>query len=97
MKIGGVIKAARTRRGLKQHELADVLKVSTNYISLLENGHRDPSWRFVCDLAEAVRIPLPLLLVQALDDFRPDSNDAALADMATELIRLADVVQIRES
>ena len=72
MKLGKAIKIARTRRGWKQGQLAEYLNVSANYISLLENDRRDPSWSFVCRLAGALNVPLPLLILLADDDLESE-------------------------
>lgn len=63
MKIGKAIKIARIKRGLQQKELAESLGVSANYISLLENDKRDPSWSFICRASDALKTPIPLLLL----------------------------------
>ena len=97
MKIGKIVKNARLSRGLKQQDLADALGVTTNYISLLENDHRDPSWRFVCDLAEEVKIPLPLLLLSARADLEgTEGGGAMMSSIVAELKNLADAVQLIE-
>lgn len=67
MKLGTAFKMARTRAGLKQAELAERLDVSSNYISMLENDRRDPSWSFICRACEELRIPIPALLMLAAD------------------------------
>ena len=69
MKIGKAIKIARIKKDLSQSELGDLLEVSANYISMLENDRRDPSWNFLCKLCDAIQIPLPLLLLLGADDY----------------------------
>lgn len=85
MKIGKAIRLARANRGLRQAELAKRLDVSPNYISLLENDHRDPSWRFVCRAADALDTPLPVLILLAAD--KPNEQKDSLS-LGTELLRL---------
>ena len=89
MKLGRAIKIARARQGLKQVELANRLEVSANYISLLENDRRDPSWTFVCNLADALDVPLPLLLLLAEEKDALNINAAsARSAIAQELLAL---------
>lgn len=88
MKLGKAIKIARARQGLKQLELAERLGVSANYISLLENDRRDPSWSFVCNLADALKLPLPLLLLLADERNEVAKPESARAAIAQELLAL---------
>lgn len=96
MKIGKIIQAARHRRGLTQAQLAEAMSVSSNYISLLENDHRDPSWRFVCELASAVKTPLPLLLMKATEESSPNRSSRAQSRATDELMDLFDAVYSHE-
>jgi XRE family transcriptional regulator, regulator of sulfur utilization len=60
-------------KGLKQAELAGRLKVSTNYISLIENDKRDPSLSFLKELARVLDIPIGLLFLE-LDMSKKEVN-----------------------
>lgn len=44
------LKTVRTNAGLSQEEFANALKLSRNYISLMENGSRIPSSRTIDDI-----------------------------------------------
>jgi len=57
MTLGNAIKVMRTAAGLKQKKLADMVGVSVNYLSLVENGKREPSLSFLNRLAEALGVP----------------------------------------
>lgn len=96
MKIGKIIRAARNRHGLTQSELAEAMGVSSNYISLLENDHRDPSWKFVCDLAKAVRTPLPILLMKATEEPIEGRTSTAQSRATNELMNLYEDVSAHE-
>lgn len=67
MKLGRAFKMARARAGLKQSELAERLDTSSNYISMLENDRRDPSWSFICRACKELSMPIPALLLFAAD------------------------------
>ncbi len=86
MQLGKAIKTARVNRGMKQAELADALGVSANYLSLLENDKRDPSWKFVCRLADALSTPLPLLVLLAMQS--ADRGAGVQNDLTDDLLRL---------
>jgi XRE family transcriptional regulator, regulator of sulfur utilization len=62
--IGKTIKFLRIAKGLKQSVLAEQVKVSTNYISLIENDKREPSLSFLKELATVLDIPVSLLFLE---------------------------------
>ena len=62
--MGKTIKFLRIAKGLKQAELAERLKVSTNYISLIENDKREPSLSFLKELAKILDIPIGILFLE---------------------------------
>ena len=56
MAVGKEIRRRRKARGLSQEKLAERAKLSTHYISGIENGHRDPSLSTVVAICKALRI-----------------------------------------
>ena len=62
--IGKTIKFLRIAKGLKQLDLANQLKVSTNYISLVENDKREPSLSLLKEMASKLDIPVSLLFLE---------------------------------
>lgn len=63
MTLGNAIKLIRTARNLTQRELAKQLKVSANYLSLIESDKRDPSLAFLNRLAAQLGVPVAMLFV----------------------------------
>jgi transcriptional regulator with XRE-family HTH domain len=61
--LGNAIKLIRTARGITQRQLAKKLKVSPNYISLVESGRREPSLTLRKNLAAALHIPVAMLFM----------------------------------
>lgn len=59
--IGRAIRFARLSKGLSQEELAKKAGVSDSFISSLESGHRDPSWKMLLYLCDALGVDLTLL------------------------------------
>lgn len=55
--FGKVIAEARTRQGISQEQLAEAIDSTNVYISLLENGQRQPSLNATILIAESLRIP----------------------------------------
>lgn len=76
--IGKTIKFLRIAKGIKQSDLAERLKVSTNYISLVENDKRDPSLSLLKELANTFDIPVGLLFLEldmSKKDVSPQERD----------------------
>lgn len=63
MTLGNAIKLIRTARNLTQRELSKQLKVSANYLSLIESDKRDPSLAFLNRLAAQLGVPVAMLFV----------------------------------
>jgi transcriptional regulator with XRE-family HTH domain len=61
--LGNAIKLIRTARGFSQRGLAKDLKVSANYLSLIEGDKRDPSLAFLKRLAAELRVPVAMFFV----------------------------------
>ena len=59
--LGLRIRLARTRRGMKQAELADAIGVSRNAMSLIEKGTSDPAFSRVQKMAEVLKTSLDYL------------------------------------
>jgi transcriptional regulator with XRE-family HTH domain len=61
--LGNAIKLIRTARGFSQRVLATRLKVSANYLSLIEGDKRDPSLAFLNRLAAQLKVPVAMFFV----------------------------------
>jgi transcriptional regulator with XRE-family HTH domain len=68
MKLGTAIKLIRTSSGLKQKEIASRLGVTSNYISLVESGSREPSISLLKKLARILGVPVGLFFLWEEDD-----------------------------
>ena len=61
--------AVRTRRmaaGLSQEELAERAGLHPTYVSMVERGVRNPTLDVSARIAKALKVPLPKLLEEAL-------------------------------
>lgn len=90
MDLGSAIKLCRSRRGMSQVDLARRAECSVSYLSMLENGLRDPALSTIKKLAEALRVPVQILffLAAGRDDLSGIDKDLAgqLARLALELL-----------
>lgn len=91
MTLGNAIKLIRTARNLTQREIAKKLKVSANYLSLIESDKRDPSLAFLNRLAGALEVPIAMLFVFQGEPLPgvPTSNIEKLREM---LLRIDHMV-----
>ena len=62
MNLGKAIKLCRTQKNLKQSDLAGRANISVSYLSLLEQGKRDPSFSMVENIASALKVPVSILV-----------------------------------
>lgn len=61
MSTSDTIKKIRVQRDLSQKEMAVALKVTANYISLIENNKKKPGVPFLRKVSTTYKIPLLLL------------------------------------
>lgn len=62
MSLGNAIKLCRTQKNYTQAELAEKANISVSYLSLLEQGKRDPNFSTVESIASALEIPVSMLV-----------------------------------
>ena len=66
--LGKVIRTVRNLRGITQRELAEKLKVTENYIWMVENGRSDVSQKMIEAFSAKLQIPRRSLEVLATED-----------------------------
>ena len=86
MNIGNAILLCRTRRQLSQGQLAKLAGCSTSYLSLLENGRRDPPLSTISKISQALKIPTNILIFLAAS---PSETNNISKELAGDLSRLA--------
>lgn len=74
-KTGNRLKAWREHKGFTQEELAEKVGTVSGQISLLENGHRHLSVKWLYRLADALEITPGWLLDRHPDEIPPDIHD----------------------
>lgn len=83
--IGRAIRFLRLGQGLGQPELAERAGLSVSYLSLLERGKRDPATSTVIKIADALGVPLLLLVYVADPNQAPADAAPHLAQAVIEL------------
>lgn len=56
MNLGYVLKLIRTSKGMSQREMADLLGISQNYLSLIESNKKFPSPEKIADFAKSLNV-----------------------------------------
>lgn len=91
MNIGPAIKAVRTARQIPIANLCETLGLSIDMLLEIEAGERQPSNGEVPRFADALGIPLPILLYLAADAGEineiSDESQQKLADIVMSLIK----------
>ena len=67
MNIGKAIKLCRIQKNMRQSELAESSKISVPYLSLIEQGKRDPNFSVLQSLSNSLNVPLSILVFLASD------------------------------
>lgn len=67
MKIGHAIKVCRSAKHLSLDVLADTAKLSQSYLSMIESGKRKPTLSSIEKIANALEVPVPILLFLAAE------------------------------
>lgn len=68
MNTGQTLKMLRVAANLKQGVLAKDLNITPNYLSLIENGKKEPSLTFLKNFSKRMGVSLGYLLWLALED-----------------------------
>jgi transcriptional regulator with XRE-family HTH domain len=86
MELGTAIKLIRTSSGLKQKDVAIRLGVTSNYISLVESGNREPSVSLLKKLATIFDVPVGLFFLwEGNDSASSKKNLNQMRDLLTQL------------
>lgn len=89
MNYSKALMVVRAAKGLQQKELADLLGVTSSYISRVESGARPMSDKMIDRLAEKTRIPRELVLLLGQDANGLSTEDGKTVDkLSGELLRI---------
>lgn len=93
MNIGKSIKFVRVAASMKQGQMAKLLGVTQNYLSLIENDKAEPSLTLLKRISEQFNVPISFLLVEGMVDFH--SNKPEVHGIYQQLHSL--IYQLQES
>ncbi len=95
--IGKRIKAVRKQRGLTQEQLAQMVDLSTNYLSNIETGFRTPKLETLIQIMNALECDANAILADVVDTTTYQESGklaAALSELpATDQRRIMRVVE----
>jgi transcriptional regulator with XRE-family HTH domain len=80
MNISKALKLCRTQKGMSKTELAEKANLSISYLSLLEQGKRDPNLSTIDKLCVALSIPASIFMFLASDVNELDGISKELAE-----------------
>jgi transcriptional regulator with XRE-family HTH domain len=93
--LGKAIKLVRTAAGIRQGALARQVNVTANYLSLIENGKREPSISFLRKLASALGVPVAIFFFWQEADSKQFAGPQL--DTLRELLTRLEVVYLQNS
>lgn len=85
LEIGRNIRIHRIRRGMKQKELAELIHVSDQHISHIENGHTKLSLSSLVAIANALQIDCNTLLGATLTEAKKTILHQKLNDLTADM------------
>ena len=93
--LGMRIKKRRIELGLKQNELSEMMGISNNYLSNIENGHSIPSLEVFSDICIKLKITPDLLLLGVIrvDNIPENIKDNLKLCNSKELKLIDDMIQ----
>ncbi len=84
--LGSAIKLCRTKRNLTLSELAEKTGLSVSYLSYIEKGKRTPNLDVLDKIAQALEMPLNLLVFLATDRSELVEIDKTIAERLSFLV-----------
>ena len=89
MNYGKTLAVIRAAKGLQQKELAELLGVTSSYVSRVESGDRPMSSKMIEKLAHATKIPKELILLLGQDSKKLEAEDSKTVDrLSGELLKI---------
>ena len=91
------LKLFRVAADLKQQEVADALKVTTNYISMIERGRRQPTLKYLKAFSRLVDVPLAVLLWEPPEKgSKKSGNEDLYARLSALMAQYANSIGVRK-
>ncbi|MGD1042416.1 MAG: helix-turn-helix transcriptional regulator [Sedimentisphaerales bacterium] len=91
MSIGKGIKFVRAASGLRQGEMAKRLKISQNYLSLIENNKAEPSLTLIKKISVTFGVPASFLFWE--DNMAAEGNSPQVTELYERIRSLVHELQ----
>lgn len=88
MNLGRAIKLCRIHKNMKQSDLAVNASISVSYLSLIEQGKRDPNTKTIKKITRALDVPMNILIFLA-------SDEEDLGNMDRDLVERLSYVSLK--
>lgn len=85
MNIGKALKLCRTQKGMTKTKLAENSNISVSYLTLLEQGKREPNISTINEICKALQIPPSILIFLASDSSEQQGISLELAEKLSYL------------
>lgn len=85
MNIGKALKLCRTQKGMTKTKLAESSNISVSYLTLLEQGKREPNISTINEICKALQIPPSILIFLASDSSEQQGISLELAEKLSHL------------
>jgi transcriptional regulator with XRE-family HTH domain len=80
MNIGRALSLCRTQKGMTKTQLSKAADVSISYLTLLEQGKRDPNLSTVNQICKALSVPTSIFMFLASDSEDRDGISNELSE-----------------
>jgi transcriptional regulator with XRE-family HTH domain len=89
------LKLFRVSADLRQNEVAEALNVTTNFVSMIERGKREPTLKYLRAFAKLIKVPVSVLLWEPA---KPGSKDQDVhAKLSALMAQYAQSIGVRSA
>lgn len=94
--IGNIIKKIRTKNNLSQEKFAKILRVTSNYVSLIETGSKKPGMPLLKDISEKYDFPIVVLAKEILIPKGETKNDRIIRKKLNDIVSEFEAILLDE-
>jgi transcriptional regulator with XRE-family HTH domain len=92
------IKLFRVAAGMKQQDVAEALSVTTNFVSMIERGKREPTLKYLKQFSQQVKVPLAVLLWEPPENSnKKNENDDLYARLTALMAQYANSIGVKKN
>jgi len=98
MDFAKALRISRAARGVSQKELAAKAGVSASYVSLIEGGKREPTFKSLRNLSDALGVPFDLMMLLAIEeDEQSKVASGLLSELSKNLVEMLTQSDVAEA